>query len=94
MRDKLWEALWGKYQYRIEKIINIRLSDYRFADKKKYYMGYVTDSEKSRPATGIIELKKIAASKDDYWKKDIFDRKILIIDEFIYYLTSNDLLVD
>ena len=28
----------------LEKSINIRASDYRFEDKKKYYMGYVTDS--------------------------------------------------
>ena len=42
----------------LEKSINIRASDYRFDDKKKYYMGYVTDSGKNKPATGIIELRK------------------------------------
>ena len=78
----------------LEKTINIRASDYRFEDKKKYYMGYVTDSGKNKPATGIIELRKMAASKDDYLEKDISDRKTLIIDEFIHYLAGNDLLLD
>ena len=59
----------------LEKSINIRASDYRFEDKKKYYMGYVTDSGKNKPATGIIELRKMAASKDDYIESDIISRK-------------------
>jgi len=35
----------------LEKSINIRASDYRFADKKKYYIGFTNDS--NRPATKI-----------------------------------------
>ena len=63
----------------LEKAINIRASDYRFEDKKKYYMGYVTDSGKHKPATSMVELKKLAASKDDYVEKDIMpiQRKIM-----------------
>lgn len=78
----------------LEKSINIRASDYRFEDKKKYYMGYVTDSGKNKPATGIIELRKMAASKDDYIENDIISRKKMIIDEFIVFLQQNDLLAD
>lgn len=78
----------------LEKTINIRASDYRFEDKKKYYMGYVTDSGKTKPATGIIELRKMAASKDDYLEQDIVDRKAFIIGEFIKYLETNSLLID
>ena len=78
----------------LEKTINIRASDYRFEDKKKYYMGYVTDSGKNKPATGIIELKKMAASKDDYLEQDIINRKAFIIGEFIKYLETNGLLID
>ena len=59
----------------LEKTINIRASDYRFEDKKKYYMGYVTDSGKDKPATRNIELRKMAASKDDYIESDIISRK-------------------
>ena len=77
----------------LEKTINIRASDYRFEDKKKYYMGYVTDSGKEKPATKIIELRKIAAGKDDYLEDDIVNRKKLIIDGFIAYLDSNNHLI-
>lgn len=78
----------------LEKAINIRASDYRFEDKKKYYMGYVTDSGKKKPATSIVELRKLAASKDDYLENDITQRKSNILDAFIGYLKDNDLLID
>ncbi|MBQ7077955.1 MAG: DUF262 domain-containing protein [Lachnospiraceae bacterium] len=77
----------------LEKTINIRASDYRFEDKKKYYMGYVTESGKTKSPTGIVELRKMAASKDDYLEKDITDRTQLIIDSFIKYLADNGLLL-
>ena len=57
-------------------------------------MGYVTDSGKNKPATGIIELRKMAASKDDYLEQDIINRKAFIIDDFIKYLETNGLLID
>lgn len=78
----------------LEKTINIRASDYRFEDKKKYYMGYVTDSGKNKPATGIIELRKMAASKDDYIESDIISRKQTMIEDFIVYLQKNKLITD
>ena len=78
----------------LEKSINIRASDYRFEDKKKYYMGYITDSGKNKPATGIIELRKMAASKDDYIESDIISRKQTMIEDFIVYLQKNKLITD
>ena len=78
----------------LEKTINIRDSDYRFEDKKKYYMGYATDSGKNKPATGIIELRKMAASKDDYIESDIISRKQTMIEDFIVYLQKNKLITD
>ena len=64
------------------------------SDKKKYYMGYVTDSGKNKPATGIIELRKMAASKDDYIESDIISRKQTMIEDFIVYLQKNKLITD
>ena len=44
----------------LEKRINIRASDYRFEDKKKYYKGFITQRGKIKEPTAIISLKKIA----------------------------------
>lgn len=78
----------------LEKTINIRASDYRFEDKKKYYMGYKTDTGKVKSPTNIIELRKMAASKDDYVEGDIITRKANILDGFIEYLKRNDLVIE
>ena len=78
----------------LEKTINIRASDYRFEDKKKYYQGYTTDTGKDKPATAIVELKKMAAAKDDFLENDISSRKGTIIDSFINYLKVNNLLLE
>lgn len=51
-------------------------------------MGYVTDSGKNKPATGIIELRKMAASKDDYIESDIINRKQTMIEDF--YCVSSE----
>ncbi len=78
----------------LEKGINIRASDYRFEDKKKYYIGYRTDSGKEKLPTSIIELRKMAASKEDYIEDDIVARKDMIISEFLNYLEKNKLIVE
>ena len=77
----------------LEKTINIRASDYRFEDKKKYYKGYTTNSGKEKPGTKIIELTTIADEKDDFLEDDIVNRQKMIIDGFIAYLDSNNLLI-
>ena len=48
----------------LEKRINIRASDYRFEDKKKYYMGFTTQRGKKKEPTAIISLQKIAQQND------------------------------
>ena len=40
----------------LEKRINIRASDYRFDDKKKYYEGFTNTKGQAKEGTGIIEL--------------------------------------
>ena len=72
----------------LEKRINIRASDYRFADKKEYYEG----KRKNKEKTKILELLKLAELHDDFTETDIVQRNALIIQKFIEYLKDNDLI--
>lgn len=71
----------------LEKRINIRASDYRFADKKKYYSG----NNKNAP-TFNLELLKLAKIKNDFTESDILERNEEIFNGFIKYLAENNLL--
>ena len=75
----------------LEKGINIRASDYRFEDKKKYYLGFTNDKGKVKEGTKIWELHKMAQTRNDFQEKDIINRKDSIIDEFLSYLSMNNL---
>lgn len=83
------EALGNKAM--LEKSVNIRAADYRFADKKKYYQGFSTDKGKKRGGTQIIELLKLSKTKEDFAENDIELRTKAIIDSFIDYLEKNNL---
>lgn len=83
------EALGNKAM--LEKSVNIRAADYRFADKKKYYQGFSTDKGKKRGGTQIIELLKLSKTKEDFAENDIELRTKAIIDSFIDYLELNNL---
>jgi hypothetical protein len=74
----------------LEKRINIRASDYRFADKLKYYNGFTLSNGKVKEATKITSLKKLT-TKNDFTELDIFSRNNKIIDDFIDYLKLNNL---
>lgn len=74
----------------LEKRINIRASDYRFEDKKKYYEGFVTQRGKIKEPTAIISLKKLA-HKNDFIETDIINRNNCIINGFLDFLTDNNL---
>lgn len=76
----------------LEKNINIRASDYRFSDKKKYYKGYEKSNGIFKRATLNSELLNFSNSKEDFIEKDIIERETLIINEFISYLAKYDLL--
>lgn len=76
----------------LEKRINIRASDYRFADKIKYYQGYINNKQQKKEGTKNIELLKLAEEKSDFVEQDILDRRELIIDSFIQYLDANGLI--
>ncbi len=77
----------------LEESINIRASDYRFKDKKKYYKGFVTSSGKEKEGTRVNELLTIASNNSDFTEQDIINRTELIKNEFINYLKNNDLLL-
>ena len=75
----------------LEKRINIRASDYRFEDKKKYYNGYET-ARGSKTGTKVCELTKLAATKDDFNELDIANRYNSILNAFVDFLQFNELL--
>ena len=75
----------------LEKGINIRASDYRFEDKKKYYLGFKNDKGKTKAGTINYELTDMAKKRLDFQEADIKDRKKAIIDDFIQYVVDNGL---
>ena len=74
----------------LEKRINIRAADYRFADKKKYYCGET--NKKNELPTFNLELLKLAETKNDFEESDILERNEQIFNGFVNYLQQNDLL--
>lgn len=72
----------------LEKKINIRASDYKFADKKRYYLGTPNSRKKG---TNIQELRVLAEREFDFTEESILARNQRILDEFIKYLKSNEL---
>ena len=75
----------------LEKRINISASDYRFSDKKKYYLGYENLRKQWKDGTKVNELKRMAETKNDFNESDIVKRSSEIILRFIQYLQKNDL---
>jgi hypothetical protein len=75
----------------LEKSINIRASDYRFEDKKKYYIGYTDAKGKTHRPSMIAEYRELT-QKDDFTEVDILERDKQIHDRFIAYLESEGLL--
>ena len=75
----------------LEKRINIRAADYRFADKAKYYLGYTKGKQKIS-GTMIRELRTLAKTQNDFTEDDILIRNEIIFDAFIEFLAQNNLL--
>ena len=84
------EALGNKAM--LEKRVNIRASDYRFSDKKKYYEGFVNDKGIEKVGTDNEELLELARTRKDFTEGDITKRTDEIIDSFVDYLGELDLL--
>ncbi len=75
----------------LEKSINIRASDYRFEDKKKYYNGYTDAKGKVHPASIIKEYRHLT-QKEDFLEVDIDERDMQIHNKFVEYLRVEGLL--
>lgn len=71
----------------LERRINIRAADYRFADKKKFYLG----NGKDNPGTDILELRYLAESKNNFTESDILERNEKIFSAFMEYVAQNNL---
>ena len=76
----------------LEKRINIRASDYRFMDKKKYYEGFINARGVEKEGTKIKELRKLATEKTDFKEEDMKQRNEKIINEFLKYLERKKLI--
>ncbi|MCM1244830.1 MAG: DUF262 domain-containing HNH endonuclease family protein [Roseburia sp.] len=76
----------------LEKSINVRATDYRFEDKKKYYKGFTNSKGKYKEGTKNVELLEMAESQADFQEADIVNRKKEIIDEFLRFLELNHLI--
>lgn len=75
----------------LEKRINIRAADYRFADKKKYYLGFTNSRNQEREGTRVKELIELANTATDFTEDDIKVRNTKIIDAFLEFLSNNAL---
>ena len=76
----------------LEKRINIRASDYRFTDKKTYYLGYTNKRNQKKEGTHNEELIYLANNNDDFTEESIISRNKNILKSFIDYLNDNGLL--
>ena len=78
----------------LEKRINIRASDYKFEDKANYYKGYINSKNVFKEGTKIHELLHFASNKTDFTEDDIKERNETIIEGFINYLKTNNLVLE
>lgn len=76
----------------LEKRINIRAADYRFADKKKYYLGFENNRGQKKEGTKIYELSQMANTLNDFTEENILNRYSAIMDRFIECLKENELI--
>lgn len=79
----------------LEERINIGAADYRFEDKKKYYLGWQPKGtgKKYQPATFNLELRNLAEKHNDFTEEDIIERNEEIFNAFVSCLRGNDLLI-
>lgn len=78
----------------LEENINIRASDYRFADKAKYYKGFFYDKGIYKEGTKDNELIKMATEYGDYTEQNILNRTEQIYTEFIRFVKKQNLFKD
>ncbi len=72
----------------MESNLNIRASDFRFEDKRAYYLG--TRDDKRKP-TMIRDLRELASNKADFTEEDIKERTECIFQTLLSFLRRYDL---
>ena len=75
----------------LEKRINIRASDYRFNDKKKYYRGF-DGARGHKDGTSVKELVDLTNTLEDFNETNINNRNKSILDAFFNNLRTQALL--
>lgn len=78
----------------LEKRVNIRAADYKFADKKRFYTGFTDGNGKERAGTEIVELRRLAAEQGDFTETDIEERTDEIVATFVGFLDSCGLIAE
>ena len=86
--NKLLDSLGNKIL--LEQSINVKASDYHFADKKKFYMGEIRRRGDKKPSV-ISELREIV-KLPDFTEQTIVEREQRIVNRFIAYLANEHLL--
>lgn len=76
----------------LEGHINIRAADYRFKDKIRYYNGFTNNKGIFKKGTIIEDLLILSKQNSDFNEDDIENRKKIIVNEFIAFIKSNDLI--
>ncbi len=76
----------------LEASINIKASDYRFEDKKKIYSGEIRRGKNKAPSK-IAEIAQLS-NLNSFDQPEILTRTQTIIDKFLSFLGSQDLLDD
>ncbi len=76
----------------IESKLNIRASDYRFEDKRQYYLGTRVVNGKRNPGTQIVDLQDLAQTHETFTEEDILARNEKMLQALIDYLRENGLL--
>jgi hypothetical protein len=75
----------------LEESINIKASDYRFADKKKIYSGE-TRRGKNKDQTKVAEIVEDIIKRDSFEEVDIVARREAIISKFFGFLEKENLI--
>lgn len=77
----------------LEKRINIGAANYRFTDKKRYYLGFTTNQGVKKGGTKVHELVDMSNKLLSFEEKDIIARNERIMTAFIEFLKENDLTI-
>lgn len=86
--DRNLESLGNKSL--LEKMINIPARDYYFRLKKRYYLGF-ENARGQRRGSDITELRNLSVL-NDFREENVVERYNYIVESFIDFLGSNDLL--